>query len=108
MDALRPFALGQSTPPVGPFNTVAQVFFSPDERHLLVPVKGDPPRPNGTSPGFLAVFPVVEPPAPGTGSRSGGASLAADGTRSSPAGTAVLFGSFAVPPAARGGGRRRG
>ncbi|KAH6621601.1 hypothetical protein B0J18DRAFT_432899 [Chaetomium sp. MPI-SDFR-AT-0129] len=88
-DALRPFDLKQTTPPVGPTNTVSQVFFSDDERTLFSIVKGDPPK-NTT--GFLAAFPVEAAWGPGAK-----ASVSAKGTRSSPEGTAVLFGSFVIP-----------
>jgi hypothetical protein len=90
MDALRPFDLSQTTPPVGPFNTVSQVFFSEDESVLFTTVKGNPPA-NNT--GFLSAFPVKSPSAcAGTVSR-----LSTTETRSSPAGTAVLFGSQPIP-----------
>ncbi|OBT57099.1 hypothetical protein VE04_02169 [Pseudogymnoascus sp. 24MN13] len=90
MDALRPFGLGQTTPPVGPFNTVSQVFFSGDESVLFTAVKGNPPA-NNT--GFISAFPV------NAKSPCGGAitTLSTTETRSSPAGTAVLFGSAAIP-----------
>ncbi|KFY40028.1 hypothetical protein V494_03694 [Pseudogymnoascus sp. VKM F-4513 (FW-928)] len=90
MDALRPFGLGQTTPPVGPFNTVSQVLFSSDESVLFTAVKGNPPA-NNT--GFISAFPV------NAASPCGGAisSLSTTETRSSPAGTAVLFGSVAIP-----------
>ena len=52
-DALRPFDLGQTTPPVGPTNTVSQLFFSEDEKTLYTTVKGDPTVDNV---GFLAAF----------------------------------------------------
>ncbi|ORY17277.1 hypothetical protein BCR34DRAFT_51332 [Clohesyomyces aquaticus] len=55
MDALRPFDLGQSDPPVGPTNTVSQSFFSEDENTLFTTVKGDPAV-NKT--GFLSAFAV--------------------------------------------------
>lgn len=84
MDGLRSFDLVQSTPPVGPTNTVSQVFFSNDESRLFATVKGDPAV-NTT--GFFSVFPVEgQPCGPGT-------NLAAQDIRSSPSGTAVLFGS---------------
>ncbi|KAJ9268264.1 hypothetical protein DTO212C5_5592 [Paecilomyces variotii] len=83
MDGLREFHLGQSTPPVGPTNTVSQVLFSNDESTLLTMVKGDPTV-NNT--GFVATFPVNQ------ASFRGPASVSMDGTRSSPSGTAVLFG----------------
>ncbi|KAB2574309.1 hypothetical protein DBV05_g7031 [Lasiodiplodia theobromae] len=85
MDALRPFDLGQSTPPVGPTNTVSQVFFSDDESKLFTTVKGDPAS-NKT--GFFSVFAVEQ--------NLAGSRLAMHDTRSSPPGTAVLFGSAAV------------
>ncbi|KFX92946.1 hypothetical protein V490_05067 [Pseudogymnoascus sp. VKM F-3557] len=89
-DALRPFGLGQTTPPVGPFNTVSQVFFSDDESVLFTTVKGNPPA-NNT--GFLSAF-EVNPVSPCGGAIS---SLSTVETRSSPAGTAVLFGSAVIP-----------
>jgi hypothetical protein len=88
MDALRAFDLGQTTPPVGPTNTVSQVFFSDDESVLFSTVKGDPTK-NNT--GFLASFPVDA----GPGCKA--ATVSQEGSRSSPNGTAVLFGSFTIP-----------
>ncbi|GAD96285.1 hypothetical protein SNOG_13222 [Paecilomyces variotii No. 5] len=88
MDGLREFDLGQSTPPVGPTNTVSQVLFSNDESTLLTMVKGDPTV-NNT--GFVATFPVNR------ASQCGPASVSMKGTRSSPAGTAVLFGTEPIP-----------
>ncbi|KAH7355558.1 hypothetical protein BKA66DRAFT_503068 [Pyrenochaeta sp. MPI-SDFR-AT-0127] len=87
MDSLRPFEIGQTTPPIGPTNTVSQTFFSIDESALFTTVKGDPAV-NNT--GFLSVFQVRQ-------SNSGAAYLATKDTRSSPAGTAVLFGSATIP-----------
>ncbi|KAH6877052.1 hypothetical protein B0T10DRAFT_520486 [Thelonectria olida] len=87
MDELRPFALKQTTPPVGPTNTVSQVFFSADESTLFTTVKGDPTK-NNT--GFLSAFPVRE-------SRRGSAYVSHEGAQSSPEGTAVLFGSSTIP-----------
>ncbi|KAI9806978.1 MAG: hypothetical protein M1833_002636 [Piccolia ochrophora] len=81
--ALRPFDLGQSTPPVGPENNVAHVLFNDDSSALLATVKGDPSK-NNT--GFLAAFPVAADGA-----------VATHAVRSSPAGTAVLFGAANVP-----------
>jgi hypothetical protein len=86
MDDLRPFDIGQTTPPVGPLNTVSQTFFSADESVLFTTVKGDPTV-NNT--GFLSVFSVEN--------TSGAACLSATETRSSPNGTAVLFGSAIIP-----------
>jgi hypothetical protein len=87
MDSLRTFDLGQSSPPVGPTNTVSQVFFSADERTLFTTVKGDPAN-NNT--GFIAAFPIEA-------SCGSSASVSARGAMSSPEGTAVLFGSTAIP-----------
>lgn len=87
MDQLRPFDIGQSTPPAGPTNTVSQSFFSNDESMLFTTVKGDPAV-NNT--GFLSVFNV-------DAGKSGGSALSMRDMRSSPNGTAVLFGSAAIP-----------
>jgi hypothetical protein len=87
MDALRAFDIGQTTPPVGPLNTVSQTFFSTDETMLYTTVKGDP---NVNNTGFLSVFPVEKP-------ANGAPCLSTKETRSSPAGTAVLFGSATIP-----------
>jgi hypothetical protein len=90
MDALRPFDLQQTTPPVGPTNTVSQVFFSDDQKTLFTTVKGDPPK-NNT--GFLASYAVGAMESCGSGSMSVGSEM----MMSSPEGTAVLFGSAAIP-----------
>ena len=87
MDNLRTFNIGQQTPPLGPTNTVSQTFFSNDESKLFTTVKGDPAV-NNT--GFLSVFPVQM-------GRNGKATLSMKDTRSSPKGTAVLFGSAPIP-----------
>lgn len=87
MDALRPFDLGQTTPPVGPTNTVSQVFFSDDQSTLLSTVKGDPTK-NNT--GFLASFPV------NAAGQCQAAFVGAEGSQASPNGTAVLFGSSPI------------
>ncbi|KAF9875239.1 hypothetical protein CkaCkLH20_07059 [Colletotrichum karsti] len=86
MDGLRPIDLNQSTPPVGPTNTVSQVFFSADGRDLYATVKGDPTK-NNT--GFFAAYPVAR--------QSGTARVSQQPVRSSPKGTAVLFGSSTIP-----------
>ncbi|OCL14811.1 hypothetical protein AOQ84DRAFT_207763 [Glonium stellatum] len=88
MDSLRVFDLGQTTPPVGPTNTVSQTFFSEDESLLFTTVKGDPTV-NNT--GFLSVFPITK------SSSCNPSSLSTAETRSSPPGTAVLFGSAIIP-----------
>ncbi|KAG6355312.1 hypothetical protein INS49_003273 [Diaporthe citri] len=87
MDALRPFDLGQTTPPVGPTNTVSHVFFSDDQSTLFSTVKGDPTK-NNT--GFLASFPV------NAAGQCQAASVGAEGAQDSPNGTAVLFGSSPI------------
>jgi hypothetical protein len=87
MDAIRSFDIGQTTPPIGPTNTVSQTFFSNDESMLFTTVKGDPAV-NKT--GFLSAFPVQQ-------NRSGGSKLSRQEVRSSPQGTAVLFGSATLP-----------
>ena len=87
MDGLRAFDLGQTTPPAGPLNTVSQTFFSEDGMMLFTTVKGDPPN-NKT--GFLSVFDVQR-----NGRQQ--ATLSTKDVRSSPEGTAVLFGSALIP-----------
>ncbi|KAH7070058.1 hypothetical protein FB567DRAFT_539749 [Paraphoma chrysanthemicola] len=87
MDALRAFDIGQTTPPVGPTNTVSQTFFSNDESMLFTTVKGDPAV-NNT--GFLSTFSVQQ-------TRNGASKLSMQDVRSSPQGTAVLFGSATIP-----------
>jgi hypothetical protein len=88
MDGLRSFRLNQTTPPVGPLNTVSQLFFSEDESSLFSTIKGDPTK-NNT--GFFSVFPVM------SGKDQAAASLSMTDVRSSPAGTAVFFGSKNIP-----------
>lgn len=87
MDALRPFDLGQTTPPVGPTNTVSHVFFSDDQSTMFTTVKGDPTKNNA---GFLASFPV------NAAGQCQAASVSAEGAQTSPNGTAVLFGSSPI------------
>ncbi|KAJ2904437.1 uncharacterized protein MKZ38_008110 [Zalerion maritima] len=129
MDGLRAIDLGQTTPPLGPLNTVSQVFFSEAQDSLLVTVKGDP---NVNNTGFLSVFPVeqdcgasagnasavgLKPRGRGRGKGKGNGRHQVDGpeggaggaavdmvavlsqtdVRSSPDGTAVLFGSLPIP-----------
>ncbi|KAL4816190.1 hypothetical protein BDW67DRAFT_175679 [Aspergillus spinulosporus] len=88
-DELRPFELGQSTPPVGPANTVSQVLFSADESALYVMVKGDGTA-NNT--GYISVFPSLYGGLPETP-----ATLSREDIRSSPNGTGLLFGSAIIP-----------
>ena len=80
--SLIEFPIGQTTPPVGPTNTVSQTLFNEDQTMLLTTVKGDPTK-NNT--GFLSMLPIAQ-----------GVPATQD-TRSSPAGTAVLFGSAIIP-----------
>lgn len=88
MDDLRVFDIGQTTPPVGPTGTVSHAFFSEDESTLFTTVKGLPEQ-NRT--GFLAAFAV------GASDCEAGASVNQEGMRSTPAGTAVLFGASTIP-----------
>jgi hypothetical protein len=90
MDALRPFHLSQSTPPVGPPNTVSHTFFSNDESILFTTVKGNPAV-NNT--GFLSAFHVER-------NHSGISSLSMQDVRTSPNWTAVLFGAAPIPNSA--------
>ncbi|EFQ35956.1 uncharacterized protein GLRG_11100 [Colletotrichum graminicola M1.001] len=86
MDILRPVELNQTTPPAGPTNTISHAFFSNDENTLFATVKGDPAK-NNT--GFLAAYRVQF--------NEGCKSVSHYGVRSSPNGTAVLFGSSTIP-----------
>ena len=92
MDGRRSFDLGQLSPPVGPLNTVSQVFFSDDESMLYTTVKGDPTKEN---PGFLFTFQIANSGLRARHNR-GGKSLSQQGSRFSPNGTAVLFGSATI------------
>ncbi|KAH7310570.1 hypothetical protein B0I35DRAFT_452990 [Stachybotrys elegans] len=47
--------LNQTTPLLGPANTVSQVLFNPSETALFVTIKGD-----GTNDGFIFAYPVVD------------------------------------------------
>jgi hypothetical protein len=87
MDGLRPFDLGQTTPPMGPTNTVSQTLFSADGKLLLAMVKGDPAA-NKTD--FVAAFPVDK-------AQHGYSQVSSQGATSSPEGTAVLFGTVTIP-----------
>ncbi|RBA20821.1 hypothetical protein FPRO05_08268 [Fusarium proliferatum] len=86
MDELRTIDLGQTTPPAGPTNTLSQVLFSEDESMLFTMVKGDPAV-NNT--GFISVANVEM--------NNGVAAVSKQDARSSPEGTAVLFGSQVIP-----------
>lgn len=87
-DFLRPFDLNQTTPPVGPLNTVSQTYFSADESLLITTVKGDPTN-NKT--GFVSVYSVS-----GTSPFSQARVSAAD-NKSVVNGTNVLFGLQQIP-----------
>lgn len=88
MDSLRSIPLGQTTPPVGPTNTISHAFFSEDESNLLTMVKGDPAT-NKT--GFVSILPIRQKRS--CRGRSAVFSAAQKDMRSTPKGTAVLFGS---------------
>ena len=88
MDSLRSFGLTQSTPPLGPTNSVSQVFFAEDQSALFATVKGDPAV-NNT--GFFSVFPIISE------DDKAGSYVSSEDIRSSPDGTAVLFGSANIP-----------
>ncbi|KAI1371882.1 hypothetical protein F4677DRAFT_434424 [Hypoxylon crocopeplum] len=48
-----PLPLKQTTPPVGPTNTVSDILFNPSESALFVTIKG-----TGTGPGYVYAYPV--------------------------------------------------
>ncbi|KAL2812925.1 hypothetical protein BDW59DRAFT_178358 [Aspergillus cavernicola] len=93
MDELRLFELNQSTPPIGPPNTLSHVFFSADESALFVAVKGDGSTNNL---GFFSVFPVQYGCTSDTA-----ASLVREDVRSSLNGTGLLFGATISPDSGR-------
>ncbi|KAL4779248.1 hypothetical protein BJX76DRAFT_365440 [Aspergillus varians] len=84
MDRLRPFALNQTTPPVGVPNTLSHILFSADESALFATVKGDG---SANNPGFFSAFPVHYGRSSETAAR-----LARKDVRSSPHDTGLLFG----------------
>ncbi|KAK2032527.1 hypothetical protein LX32DRAFT_661189 [Colletotrichum zoysiae] len=86
MDMLRPVELNQTTPPAGPTNTISHAFFSDDENTLFATVKGDPTK-NNT--GFFSAYRVK--------ANKDCKSVSHHDVRSSPNGTAVLFGSSTIP-----------
>lgn len=86
-DDLRIFDIGQVTPPVGPFNTVSQVFFSEDQSRLHVTFKGNAAL---NINGFLSTFLVVR-------QANGLIGLGRQGVRSFPQGLNQLFGAQIIP-----------
>ena len=81
-DTLRPFNLGQTNPPTGPFNGIGDIMFNSESSALITTVKGDPAK-NNT--GFVSTFPVIN------------CAVSTKDTQTSPAGTAVLFGTTLIP-----------
>ncbi|KAH6665114.1 hypothetical protein B0J14DRAFT_522288, partial [Halenospora varia] len=51
---LRPIALNQTTPPVGPPGTVSDLVFNPSSSALVATIKGSP-----NSPGSIYIYPVL-------------------------------------------------
>lgn len=94
MDSLRKFDLKQTTPPVGPTNTVSHAFFSNNEDTLFTTVKGDP---NVNNTGFLAAFSVSNARGGPKHNAVAAKSVSSQAVNSSPNGTAVLFGSSTIP-----------
>lgn len=54
LGGLRPLALNQTTPPVGPPNTVSDIVFNPSQTALIATVKG-----NGMGPGYIYAYPIL-------------------------------------------------
>lgn len=86
-DELRQFDIGQSTPPVGPANTISQIFFSEDESRVHVTFKGDAAQ---NVDGFLSTFLVGQ-------QANGVIGLGREGVRSFPQGLNQLFGAQVIP-----------
>jgi hypothetical protein len=64
---LRPLALNQTTPPVGPFNTASDIVFNPSSTALFIVIKGTPTAsgtiyPYPISSGVVSTIPVVSKP----------------------------------------------
>jgi hypothetical protein len=55
LGGLRPIVLNQTTPPVGPPDTVSDIVFNPSQTALIAVVKG-----NGVDPGYIYAYPVDE------------------------------------------------
>jgi hypothetical protein len=53
LGSLRPLALNQTTPPVGPPGTASDLVFNPSHTALIATVKG-----NGVDPGYVYAYPV--------------------------------------------------
>ncbi|KAJ5806741.1 hypothetical protein N7474_010333 [Penicillium riverlandense] len=85
MKQVLDFDLNQTTPPTGPTNTIAQVFFTENDTRLITTVKGDPTT-NKT--GFISVLPFKD---------SYSSTFESHDVRTSPPGTAVLFGGVSIP-----------
>ncbi|KAI9144598.1 hypothetical protein BKA69DRAFT_1122426 [Paraphysoderma sedebokerense] len=79
----RKLNIGQSTPPKGPTGTASHIFFNPEASRVFVTIKGDP---MSGKEGFLGSFEVDRATK----------TVKTDLVRSSPNGTAVLFGSLFV------------
>ena len=78
------FDLKQSNPPRGPLNTVSHAFFNADASALITTVKGNPVLSKNLT-GFISVLPIH------------GSCPQTKDIRSSPRGTAALFGSVVIP-----------
>lgn len=85
MEEVLQLNLNQTTPPVGPTNTVAQVFFAANDTRLITTVKGDP---TSGKTGFVSVLPFKD---------SSSSVFESHDIRSSPPGTTVLFGGVEIP-----------
>lgn len=83
-DALRPWNIGQSTPPMAPVNGPAEVFFNADESEVVVMVKGNM---TAALPGFVATYAVDK--------NSG--QVAMTGPEVTPNGSLALFGTALIP-----------
>ncbi|KAJ2894064.1 hypothetical protein MKZ38_007959 [Zalerion maritima] len=53
VDLAIPFPTNQTTPPVGPPSTASHILFSPDDRSLILTIKGD-----GATPGYFVSYPI--------------------------------------------------
>ena len=83
-DALRPWNIDQTTPPIAPINGPADMFFSLDESEVITMVKG-----NGSAslPGFVSTFAVDK----------SASQVAMTGVEITPKGSIALFGTVPIP-----------
>ncbi|KAI1331219.1 hypothetical protein F5Y16DRAFT_296045 [Xylariaceae sp. FL0255] len=92
MDHLRSTGLNQTTPPMGPTNTVSHILINADESAFVTMVKGNP---GTTQNGYISTLPIQSKKS--CGGDGATSSVPAKDLRSTPNGTEVLFGTQNIP-----------